>query len=46
MGQDKKVAPYFKDACIETVLADVNEALAPLESQLMLGSTTRDILLS
>jgi len=35
MEQDKQVAPYFKDAAVETVLADVNEAIAPLESQLI-----------
>lgn len=35
MEQGKKVAPYFKDARVETVLADVNETLAPLESRLV-----------
>jgi hypothetical protein len=35
MEQDKQVVPYFKDAGIETVLADLNETIAPLESQLI-----------
>ena len=35
MEQGKKVAPYFKDAHVETVLAGVNDVLAPLESKLV-----------
>jgi len=37
MERDRGVLPYFKDAHVESILAEVNDTLAPLEERLVAG---------